>query len=111
MWRVSAILGVSPFSDDVLNLSIAQMDFILENYAKDHPNEFTFKRPGKEEPNQVAANVGWHDRLRGAALQEFLQSRVNWAAVRVMQERAKAQSAMGLRGPGVIGDAKRHDQR
>lgn len=70
MWRVSQILRLSPFSDDVLGLTEARMDFVLEMHAADHPKEFKFIRGGGSAmPEQV--NVDWANRLTGKALRAF----------------------------------------
>ncbi len=41
---MSRILNESPFSDKVQELTIPQMDFILEMFAKDNPEEWSFRR-------------------------------------------------------------------
>lgn len=70
---MSQILKASPFSDDVLSLSMARIDWILQMYQKDHPKEFSFvaaHREGDLSPEEN--NVAWADRLSGAALKRFL---------------------------------------
>lgn len=38
LWQVSRILKVSPFSEEVTKLSVAQMNWIIEMYALDNPD-------------------------------------------------------------------------
>ena len=74
IWRVSRILGnISPFSDELLRHTEAQLDFILEMYAKDHPDEYRLVRtgdPGEKTPAEIAA--AWESAFIGRARQEFL---------------------------------------
>ena len=44
LWRVSRVLGVSPFSDTVLDLNEAQLDLILVMESRDKPKELRFER-------------------------------------------------------------------
>ena len=45
LWRVSRVLGeISPFSEECLNLTEAQMDFILVMQSRDKPKELRFER-------------------------------------------------------------------
>lgn len=74
MWRVSQILGESPFSPAVLNLTDAQMEFILTCYSDDNPKELQFvpARVIEEKMQEQSSNVGWANVLSGNALVEFL---------------------------------------
>lgn len=51
------------------------MDFMLEMYSKDHPNEYTFNREGHKEPDPMIFKL-WADKLRGKTLTEFSLSPV-----------------------------------
>lgn len=101
LWRVADIQGHrDPFSERMLSMTTAQLDFVLECYAADHPNEYTFSRHNTElAPSQVTTT--WFNVLRGSALERFMASRINHAAMRAKAAKAKAQAAtFGLRGRG-----------
>jgi hypothetical protein len=59
-------------------MSMAQMDFVLEMYSRDHPDELKFNRAGDAPPPAIAALLS--RRLTGRALAEFMGKRVNVAA-------------------------------
>lgn len=51
------------------------MDFILEMYSKDHPEEFKFQRVPvmQEKDNRQSLQIGWANRLLGKARDKFLR--------------------------------------
>lgn len=73
MWKVSRVLNnISPFADELLQHSEAQLDFILEMYAKDNPEEVTFVRADKPTPLTATESMAeWECRLLGKAKQDF----------------------------------------
>lgn len=91
---MAQILHLSPFNPDLLNHNEAQLDFILEMYASDHPKEMTFVRPGKPNPAQgpqIAKQ--WADVLRGEALAQFMGARMPSAEVmKVLRARTQASA-------------------
>jgi hypothetical protein len=58
---------MSPFSRDLLNHTEAELDFILEMYAADHPEKFKFTRPGEEQRSKAEVRAAWDRVLTGAA--------------------------------------------
>ena len=78
IWRISRILGVSPFSDEVLGLNQAQMDYILESYALDTPGA-KFIRQSDEiaKENETTILKQWSDKLIGKA-KEALVSKLRF---------------------------------
>lgn len=72
------------------------MDFVLEMYAEDHPDELEFLRGGQEKPlsgPETAAQ--WEQRLRGKARDAFLGVRMPSAAVLVrIREMAGANAVL-----------------
>ena len=52
-----------------MELTDPQIDFIFRMYAKDHPDEVTYRAAGKERPTLVLQQ--WIDRLEGDALDSF----------------------------------------
>ncbi len=44
VWRVSQILQMSPFPGDLIDHTEAELDFVLEMYAADHPDQYRFTR-------------------------------------------------------------------
>jgi hypothetical protein len=75
IWRVSRILNVNPFGDEIKALTYAQMTFILRMYAEDHPDEFSMIDPEilrGEGASQLQAE--WFNRLRGRTAMEFARS-------------------------------------
>ena len=76
LWRVSRILNnCNPFGDEIKQLNLVQIDFILRMYSREHPDEFTMAdkelQAGEKEP-QIYAE--WHNKLRGKAKNEFGRS-------------------------------------
>lgn len=64
LWRVSRCLNnCSPFSQEILSLNRAEMDFILEMYSKDNPEKLKFRRNVGAE--QSVALVAWANFLTG----------------------------------------------
>lgn len=83
MWRASRIVGgITPFSDELLNLTIPQIDFIIEMGAQDDPSLGTFQRMGEiktvSEPERLAA---WHKVLRGKGAKAIMGKMMPSAAV------------------------------
>ena len=66
---MSRILQASPFEEKVISLTDPQMDFILECYAKDHPDELKFSRPNDQSdtPSRIAELKAWRDTLTDEA--------------------------------------------
>lgn len=90
LWEVSRILGNrSPFDPYILEHTEAQLDFILEMYAKDNPRTRRFVRPGRIEDGtrEVMVTKGWADVLTGAALARFMRKRLPSEAVMGMLRR------------------------
>lgn len=58
----------------MLDHNEAQLDFILEMYSIDHPDQLKFERPGKKEPGlkEVEEKVGWANVLIGKALEAYM---------------------------------------
>lgn len=73
LWQVSQLLKCSPFDPTLLEHTEAQLDFILEMYATDHPDEYTFVRqgdvPALSDPERRAA---WDRVLTGSAKTRLL---------------------------------------
>jgi hypothetical protein len=82
----------------MLSMSLAQLDFVLECYARDHPREYTFSRTGTGDPTPATLTASWFNILRGNALERFLGPRLNTAAVK--KYRARQAARFGLRGQG-----------
>lgn len=61
----------------------AQLDFILEMWAKDNPKRGRFVRGGKIDDGmaETLARKGWTDVLRGAALDRYLARQMPSEAV------------------------------
>ena len=66
---MSRILQCSPFEEKVLSLTEAQLDFVLECYSKDHPDELKFSRPNDQSdtPSRIAELKAWRDTLTDEA--------------------------------------------
>ena len=66
---MSRILQASPFEEKVTSLSEARLDFILEMYSKDHPDELKFSRPNDQSdtPSRIAELKAWRDTLTDEA--------------------------------------------
>lgn len=69
IWRVSRILNDSPFSEKVQELTLPQMDFILEMYAKDNPEEWSFHK-GKAPTQFPELMKAWEDVLTQDAFKQ-----------------------------------------
>lgn len=83
LWQVSQILEISPFDPGLLSHNEAQLDFILEMWAKDNPKRGRFVREGKASDGMAdtMARKGWADVLRGAALNDYLATQMPPPAV------------------------------
>lgn len=57
-------------------MNVAQMDWIMANFAKDHPKDFKFIPASEVEKHDLAMrlNLSWADVLVGKARQAFLSS-------------------------------------
>lgn len=78
LWRVSRILGErSPFDPYILGHNEAQIDFVLEMYAKENKG-VKFVRPGKtdDSENEVLTSRSWANRLMGPALARFMEKKM-----------------------------------
>lgn len=65
-----------------MNLTEPQLDFILEMYAKDHPDEYEFRRPGQPKiPPASELLAAWETKLIKSASREFWQKALPSAAV------------------------------
>ena len=64
LWRAARILNRSPFDQDILDHTVAQLDFILAMEAEDHPDQWKFERGG---PIATAMEVhaAWEAALTG----------------------------------------------
>ena len=82
LWRVSRILSISPFDPKLLDHTSIQIDFILEMFARDNPEDYEFVRPGKPKPLPDAEVLAsWERRLLAKAHSDFLTSMLPSAAV------------------------------
>ena len=66
---MSRILQASPFEEKIVSLNEAQLDFILEMYAKDEPESLKFSRPNDQSdtPSRIAELKAWRDTLTDEA--------------------------------------------
>lgn len=81
LWRVSQVLGVSPFSDDLLNHNEAQLDFILQMFVKDNPKEWRITRHGMVGTSETEA--AWANVVTSPGMmQEFMPSEAVLAKLR-----------------------------
>jgi hypothetical protein len=57
-----------------MSLNVAQMDWVLANYAADNPKDFKFIPASEAETHDLAMtlNVSWADVLVGKAREEFM---------------------------------------
>ena len=71
---MSRILQCSPFEEKVTSLNEAQLDFILEMYAKDHPDELKFSRPNDQSdtPRRIAELKAWRDVMPDKAWEQLM---------------------------------------
>lgn len=73
MWRISRILNTSPFDPKLLDHTEAELDFILESFALDNPEEFRFVRPGEtDKPTPAELHAAMESVLLGTARDSFL---------------------------------------
>ena len=72
-WRVSQILGMSPFDEAVTSLNRVQIEWIFSMYAKDNPGTFKIEKPVD---GALVARKKWADVLAGTALMDYLRSMV-----------------------------------
>jgi hypothetical protein len=103
---VSQVLNCSPFDSKLLNHTNSQLDFILENYAAENSDKFTFVRPGVETLSSSSEiSAAWEKRLIGRARDSYLKPKLPSAAV---FEAAKRLSQAGqiLGGGAMIGANK-----
>ena len=97
LWRCSQILHKSPFDEDVLRHTEAQLDFILEMYAADHPDEFKFTRGSDPQPlTRAEMLAAWEGRLLGQEHERFLMPKMPSEAV-LRQAASLAGSVAALR--------------
>lgn len=77
LWRISQIIGCSPFSEDVLSLTYPQMEYILNCYIRDR-TEAT-ENPQKPVVNleEIQRMTEIISRLEGKALKDFLAGKRN----------------------------------
>lgn len=103
LWRVSQILHESPFSPAVLGLTQAQLEFILVNYAQDHPLELRFipQRLIEEKMAEQTANTGWANVLIGKALAAFQSMKSFAIPARFTQRGTMTQNPAALIPPRV----------
>lgn len=83
LWRASRILNKSPFEESLLAHNEAQLDFIIEMYAKDNPRELKFMRVGEVDDSiaRTTALRDWANVLIGPALTNYLASKLPSANV------------------------------
>lgn len=61
-----------PFDKKLKKLNEIQLDFILEMYAEDHPDEFKFTKPGQlENVAESDMKASWSHVLKGKALMQY----------------------------------------
>ena len=85
----------SPFSPELLQHTEPQLDFILEMYSKDHPDEYEFVRPSKPKPLPSAEILAeWERRLLKQAQEAF------WA--NLLPSQAVLQRASQIAGAGAL---------
>ena len=71
---MSRILQCSPFEEKVISLSEARLDFILEMYSKDAPEELKFSRPNDQSdtPSRIAELKAWRDVMPDKAWEQLM---------------------------------------
>ncbi len=73
IWLVSRILSCNPFSDEILQLTQAQIDFIIGMYALSNPDIGKTIRPDLFENTQkIEKEVAWLSALPEKALKQKL---------------------------------------
>lgn len=83
----------NPFSDTLLNLTEAQLDFILEMESIDHPDQLTFSRSGDAPVTEVKA--AWDSVLRGPAKQDYYGASLV-AAIKRATNKISNQPRLGI---------------
>lgn len=106
LWRVSRVLGCSPFDASLLGHTEAQLDFILLMEADEHPGTLVITKKG-EEIRQPAARAwaarekAWDAVLQGEAL--AVKNRdADLTALREGIERVKREAGVLGRGAGGL---------
>jgi hypothetical protein len=83
----------SPFSDDPLAHTEAQMDWLMEMFASEHPEEYEFVRPNRIKPLSAHEKAAkWDVVLQGRAKMDFLKPMMPSEAV---LRRAREIAEMG----------------
>lgn len=67
-------MNLSPFSDDILNLNQAQINWIIEKYRKENPDKL--KVENLEKFQELVSLRSWTEVLEGDAKQKWLETRV-----------------------------------
>ncbi|MHB1954468.1 MAG: hypothetical protein ACYCOU_12045, partial [Sulfobacillus sp.] len=78
IWRVSRILELSPFSDDILNLTDFEIDFIFRKYAEDNPATVKYTDGRNDSRNASRTRVEWSNLLMGAELDLFVKNPIQY---------------------------------
>ncbi len=71
IWSISKILQCSPFSDEVLSLTLHQMDLIIQSWIGEHPE--VEKEIMKKDTSDIDRLIKWADSLEGEARKKFLK--------------------------------------
>lgn len=82
LWLLHKILGVSPFSEEILSLNLYQSDLIIRRWLKDvemesGKNTAIQKAKMLEDPNLLRWRESykeWAGKLKGNALKEFVRN-------------------------------------
>ncbi len=77
LWLVAKALHLSPFSNSLQELTIPQLDWIVEKIAQDNPDKIRLSRNGEdslpEGAKQAITSVALWDSKRGKAKEEAIK--------------------------------------
>jgi hypothetical protein len=73
LWQVSRILDKTPWDEEILEMSIPRMDFVIKMHVADNPDKYQLVDSSIEDgTHPLAIQLAWEKVLRGKTLNQFM---------------------------------------
>jgi hypothetical protein len=96
LWLISRAFNKLPFSDEILNLTSGQIDWIVQKLAQENPESIQISKDGEqtftEEQTKTLTLVDAWDSMRGKSKEQFLKERIPLQLRKALEENRKRRS-------------------
>lgn len=96
LWLISRSFNVIPFSDELLGLTIPQIDWIVQMLANDNPEQIQITKKGEEvltpEKRKTMTYVDAYNSMRSSTRRDFIDTKIPVKLQEALKRRAEMKS-------------------